>query len=536
MLLERMVDLDEGEARQGLIWAKEAVSLAQEHGSLNQQAQALLGIGWAARHLGRLPEALEALERALLIFEQGKDLYHQARALNSLGIIYSQLSASHQALQYFECGLQISKEIDDEAYVLRIRNNIGATFLEMRDYARSLEQFEQLIEIYHQNPDHQQLNYILNNLGYAQVMLAQEMPVGLDRAELLQKAKGNIEEAIRLAEQSGSLGDLCETLSSLSAVQRSLEQLPEALYTLKTLQNHAQNIENQRHLGIALSELGQVYDLMGDFEQSKLHFESALEVLERSQVLSELYLAQRDYSQMLEKHGYFAEALQHFKAFHQLDQQMRSESASAQLELMTSRLALEKAHHDGELQRLRNQELAQLNAQLEAQSRAFEHLSNHDPLTGLANRRLLDERLGFLFEQAQTTGEPLTVVMLDIDHFKQINDQFSHRIGDQVLAQIAQFLQAHTRSRDLCARYGGEEFVLLARRLTTARAWDFCERLRLTVQDFDWSILAPGLKVTLSIGYTSDTQVESFEHMISSADLLLYEAKLSGRNCVRPKG
>jgi diguanylate cyclase (GGDEF)-like protein len=534
-LLEKMVNLDDSDARQGLLWAKEAVVLAEQHGTPHQQAQGLLGMGRAARNLGRLPESLESLERALLIFEHEHDLYHQARVLNNLGIVYGRLSAPHQALHHYERGLQISKDIGDEHYCLRIRSNIGTTFIEMRDYARSQAQFKLLLEHHHDTPDRQQASYLYNNLGYAQVMLAQEMPPSQARVELLQQSRENIEQALRISEQTHSLGDLCEILSSLATVQRCQEELSEALRTLKILQNHAHASENQRHLGIALCELGQVYDQMGDFGQAKLHFEASLEVLERSQTFSELYVAQQKYSQILENHGYFAEALTQFKAFHQLDQKVRSEAASTQLELMTSRLALEQAQHDAELQRLRNQELSLLNEQLEAQSQAFEHLSNHDPLTGLANRRLLDERLNFLFEQAQSTGEPLTVVMLDIDHFKQINDQFSHRIGDQVLAQIAQFLREHTRSRDLCARYGGEEFVLLAWRLPAARAWEFCERLRLTVQDFDWGSLATGLNVTLSIGYTSDTQVNDFGLMLSSADALMYQAKLAGRNRVLPK-
>jgi diguanylate cyclase (GGDEF)-like protein len=159
-----------------------------------------------------------------------------------------------------------------------------------------------------------------------------------------------------------------------------------------------------------------------------------------------------------------------------------------------------------------------------------------DGLTGLWNRAFFDRRWLEEYSRAVRQGHPLSVAMLDIDHFKQVNDTLGHPAGDSVLQAIAKILQREGRASDLPCRYGGEEFVVLMPDTTAADAVTVCERIREAVQAAVWGRY-PGLKVTISIGIAGSEpngtpvgcEVPA-EEWVESADRALYTAKRSGRN------
>ncbi|MGH8292483.1 MAG: sensor domain-containing diguanylate cyclase [Gammaproteobacteria bacterium] len=155
-----------------------------------------------------------------------------------------------------------------------------------------------------------------------------------------------------------------------------------------------------------------------------------------------------------------------------------------------------------------------------------------DELTGLYNRRALDDRLGQEVVRAQRYKRALAVVMADIDHFKSVNDRFSHMVGDDVLRTIANILRAQCRSIDVIARYGGEEFLLCFPETTRHAAAAVCEKIRQQVESHNWSKIQPGLAVTISFGVAAAPPEYDVDTLVADADHKLYEAKHSGRNRV----
>jgi diguanylate cyclase (GGDEF)-like protein len=119
-----------------------------------------------------------------------------------------------------------------------------------------------------------------------------------------------------------------------------------------------------------------------------------------------------------------------------------------------------------------------------------------------------------------------TIALIDVDHFKRVNDQHSHQVGDQVLRELAALLRAACRAGDIAARYGGEEFAVLFTDVAEAEALEAAERIRRLVEDFAWATVAAGLNVTVSIG------VASGPDLLALADRRLYQAKDAGRNRV----
>lgn len=177
-------------------------------------------------------------------------------------------------------------------------------------------------------------------------------------------------------------------------------------------------------------------------------------------------------------------------------------------------------------------EKTQLAEQLQQQAAAFAAQAREDGLTGLANRRAFDEQLAFEFSRAQRLGHPLCLVMLDIDHFKTINDRWSHQAGDLVLQRLATLLREEVREIDRIARWGGEEFAILLPETALKQAVEISERLRQAIAALDFSADVPGLQVTASFGVVQQDKVGSYDKLLSRADQLLYQAKAQGRNCV----
>lgn len=173
------------------------------------------------------------------------------------------------------------------------------------------------------------------------------------------------------------------------------------------------------------------------------------------------------------------------------------------------------------------QELVDLRNALEEKAERLELLSQTDELTGLLNRRAFVTRAKQLFKQAERNQQHCTFLLLDIDHFKQINDRHGHACGDAVLRQLGQLLQKNCRDHDVLARIGGEEFAILSLDSPTASATAFGDKLLKLVRQEPLA----GLAVTVSIGVATAAQL-SFEQLYKQADVLMYQAKHAGRDQV----
>lgn len=174
--------------------------------------------------------------------------------------------------------------------------------------------------------------------------------------------------------------------------------------------------------------------------------------------------------------------------------------------------------------------LHQRNKQLASSNERIALMAGVDELTKVYNRRhmtslLLDEK-----KRMERDGPGFCIAMLDVDNFKNVNDTFGHLKGDEVLKVFAETVQAHLRSTDKLSRYGGEEFLVLLTGTTHDFAPMVAERLRAAVADKNWRMIAPGLNLTTSIGYTAFCKGESIEQLIGRADVALYAAKHAGRN------
>ena len=175
---------------------------------------------------------------------------------------------------------------------------------------------------------------------------------------------------------------------------------------------------------------------------------------------------------------------------------------------------------------------ASLAGQLSAALQLVQHEAGTDALTGQPNRRALDELLKQQVNMAHSTGRAFSVLLLDIDHFKLVNDTHGHGAGDDTLRAFVQRVREHLRQGDTCARYGGEEFVVVLPGTTLVAALEVAERLRHGVAEASL-MSVPLVRTTVSIGAAQYVSGETVEQLLARADTAVYAAKRGGRNQVR---
>ncbi|HOV14067.1 MAG TPA: diguanylate cyclase [Spirochaetota bacterium] len=194
---------------------------------------------------------------------------------------------------------------------------------------------------------------------------------------------------------------------------------------------------------------------------------------------------------------------------------------------VTTHLHLKKARESLEI---KNRELEQKNEELEKIMKKLDDMSKTDMLTGLPNRRYIIERLDNEIHRVKRTKKYFSLMIADIDHFKNFNDNFGHDCGDFVLKEIARLLKESLREIDTVARWGGEEFLILLPETTVECAFSVAERMRIFI--FDQNIVYKGAshKVPITIGISEFDETKNIDVTLKEADIALYHGKNNGRN------
>ncbi len=162
-------------------------------------------------------------------------------------------------------------------------------------------------------------------------------------------------------------------------------------------------------------------------------------------------------------------------------------------------------------------------------------MAHRDAVTGIANRLAYEERVALEFHRSQRSNSPLSLAVLDLDHFKKINDTYGHRAGDKILRSIAELCFKRIRNTDLIARYGGEEFVLLFPDTELENATNVCDDIRRLIEKASFSYNGSRVRVTVSIGVTVLELAETIDECFERADQAVYSAKNAGRNRVEAR-
>ncbi len=464
-----------GDVEQGLTHAYFAREIWRKRDDAVGQAWAGAIHAWLLLEAGLTAEATEDALAALGHAERAGDLPTLAFATNVLGVIFWYCKQLERALDLCQQAVNVARQVGDPSALSWWLINLAGV--------------------------HSEFGYRADRAGD-----------GAGRTAALGIALAINQEAIVLAESQGDIWcqrlGLCNAAEYLAADGRT--EAVEAIERCERLPGPVA----RRSTGHYLYTKAQVLIRLERLQEALPVCQQALELSEAAKAPDVMAYALRYLSEIYERLGQFEQALACFKRFHDTHSILAAETTQRHARIAEIRYQVNKFRVMADAEQRRADRLAVA--------------ASHDPLTGIANRRRFDEALLRL----ATKNTPYAIAMIDLDHFKRVNDRFSHQIGDEVLKRVAAVLKDACRSDDLVARLGGEEFAILIDAADAQGARRFCLALRKSLTAVAWNEVHAGLRVTASIGVATNLEAAGPQAVLALADARLYNAKLSGRDRV----
>jgi diguanylate cyclase (GGDEF)-like protein len=530
-----------GDHHEGAGLAEAALrALNDDDGARRALALRLLAVNrW---RVGDTEAAARAADDALALYQALADSTGEAETLNVLCMVYNDLGLHRDALEHAIRALRLARTMHDRRLECWALNRVGVSYEFLEDPRLALQYVQQALDLARELPRHdEELFAALNNLAGGEIKVANEaMREGdFDRAEAsLATARRHAEEALELARRSGNTHRETLALGNLAQAISHGPDRRQAQALLEQYQALARQHGYQRELVSADFDMACLLRQDGRHALAALRLEQLLTDIDDEDDALRLSIEHALYDSY-KALGRYEQALAHLERHAALERKQLKARAQAQARVLLARLEIDQARletvHariDAELQRLRTRELEQEHQALRMHAEVLGREAREDALTGLHNRRAIDEALPGLLDRSRSEQAPIAVAMADLDNFKTINDRFGHGVGDQVLSTLAQILRAKTRGADLLARVGGEEFIIVLGRTPIDLAHEICERLRQAVAQHAWHELASDLQVTISVGLVAGEPEDAQHALIERADAALYEAKRRGRDRV----
>ena len=510
----------EGAAQAEEVLAEPTITATQE-----ARARQLL-----SGHRLRLGEFEASVIHGLLALEYltaSGDLLAQSNVHCTLALAFHETALEEPALRHVLGALSAARACGSRTAEFWALSRSSMVHQALGDSARSLELGRQALALADSLGDPETAFASRNNLGDSCLEIARALRAnGEDAAAPLQEGLEVTKSAVKVAVQqrhafnenvarTNLVGFLIELGDYAQARRQAVRSKTIALthgYSNLAVNNDAQLAEVTRAEG-RIDVACRMMD--AQLADPSVAEDAALKV-KLHRALYEMHLS----------NARFEQALRHHEALHLLMLDLTRQTAGLQSRMLIDSLEIEQARHEAQR--------AQLEAEMQRiRAEELDQQAHTDPLTRLPNRRALDRQLPEMMASARDRAEPLCAVMVDMDHFKQVNDDFGHAAGDQVLTTMASILGGATRDTDLAVRVGGEEFLLVLGNTTLDQAVHICERLLVSVREHSWSAVTAGLSCTASVGVALLRPNESVSRWLGRADAALYEAKAAGRNRVQ---
>ncbi len=508
--------LYEREPARGVTFAKESVGLARATGDTPGEAQALYCLGRNLFSIADYPAVFETQNDALALFRTLGEAEGEALCLNLLGITHRQLSDYGRALEMYEAALRGFRTSGDLKWQAKVISNIGNVEIQLGNFSAALELFDQALELRREAGDDEGAGFDLNNAAFGHIQKALQHR-GTGDAMSCQAESENalrlLDRALGIARQFGCKRLEAFCLQTMGEAYQAMSRPEIALGMADQFLALARESNDKWIEAHGLACIGELKAQLGERAEGIALLKSALGSFEALGSRDEIARVLRVLSTSYEAAGNLTEALACLRKAGAIGERLKSEDTERRARALAARRRLDQASLETE---------------------RYKRLALEDSLTGLANRRSLDDHLASLMREAHARGSLITVALADVDHFKGINDRFSHAVGDEVLRCVGEILRVHCRLGDIAGRYGGEEFMLVFRGLDMRSASDICERIRRAAESWDWQSIHPQLRVTLSMGLAVSSSFREPKALLDAADHWLYEAKHHGRNQIQP--
>jgi diguanylate cyclase (GGDEF)-like protein len=456
----------------------QALSIYEQIGDLAGQSRAFYTLSWAHWAFDNFVEAAELGQRAHKIAHEIGDPVFEADTLNNLGLIHKRSGNFDLAYSFYNQALAINRSLGDKIRECKVLTNIALANAAQGNYERALEYAHKSLELEIDSPLF---------TGYTYLVLGQAY-TGIKKFD---QAEHYLEEAISFARA------------------HEIEQL----------------------LLTAMESVGELYLERQEPDLAITHLQEALALANETKSSLYLFRCHEILSQIYEDRGDLNLALSHYKDFHTVKENLFNDNNTNRLQALEIQHRSEIARREAEIYQLRNVELEKELVEHKRLEELLQQQAATDVLTGISNRRHFLAMAEHELKRALHLHQPLTLALIDIDHFKPINDRFGHSSGDRALVEFANIIKENIREIDIFARFGGDEFVLLFPQTNRIQAVAIIERIRNALTARQINLSDTPVAVTISTGIAGfEGEQDSVDELLKRADKGLYKSKEMGRN------
>ena len=508
--------LDDDKNHEVVILALELQSLAHARNDRAVEFFALRNQGYALGKLSMAEDALRAFLSAVELIDPSVKTSQRLVLYINMSSLLLNMNRDEEVLAVVEQGLALAREIGDEDSITLLESNKAGALTDLGKSSEAEELFQRILPRLKSSENRHNFIAARNNLA------------------MLHKHREDYDQALSI------------------------------FHELLLLSRQDQDDEM---IVYVLLELGDIGRIRGEYDQARGFLDEALEISERWNIALWLQYSHSYLAELDKATGDMDSADEHTRQVKQLGQQLAGESVVNQAEILKVKLAvlehknqielLEKNQQIQamELDRSRtlavfaglvalflalflvvldrqNRQKTQVNYKLANANYKLDQLASTDFLTGLANRRSMLDQVEHNDEKRHAHTEKTTLIMVDIDHFKQVNDQHGHDHGDAVLVQVSQRLKNELRATDLVARWGGEEFLVMLPETGSEQGLRVAETLRQSIATSAIAFEGIDHPISITLGVATYSNDGTFEQTLQRADAALYKGKQQGRNRV----
>ena len=512
--------LDRGDVRAGREASQKVLKGAEALGDRHFEAKALLCLAHCDRMLSRYRRAHRACQRAAQLFQLLGDTSGEVMSLTTHAFVSINLGRNEEAVEAALLSVRLSQFLEKDEHSVLSYNALGVAYFWSHSFEKAEQALRTAIQIAENAAPPLSTFQPRVNQWWTEVIrvfyeryYVGELPV------LMQMRR--LREAIIALIASGDAGGASSgtqvTTEAVLLFGLALDQcwhgrIGQAALDVEAMAGWARRYGTVTWLSALESWVrAEIAWAQGDWTAALRHAARMIEIaveVEHEQLACLGHLLS---SQLFVAQGHNGQALDELRRLRLREQLIRSDGLETREKVVEWQVDLRQRQESVD--------------RLEITSRQLEKLSLEDALTGIPNRRNFELYAAELLRNGLERGQPPCVALIDVDHFKQVNDNYSHQVGDAVLKRIAQILKSHVREDDMAARLAGDEFVIVFKNAELRVAQQVCARIAAAVRAFDWSSIAAGLQSSISVGVAAAVPGDTVESLTHRSDAAMYRDK-----------
>lgn len=471
-----------------------------DHGATSRRLRVLI----AAVRIHRTDPGQSAIDvqEILAWAEQHGEIALQSRCHNVLGSVFEMVGDRALALEHAVAANDLLADTEIPLMRAAARKCLADALGSAGSLDEARRRYDDALKLVIDDPETNIRYIILNNLAYTEHLAHNHVD-----------ALATVERLVGLSELSHRQIGM-SARDTIARVYMAAGRLPEAEAMLIPALDTAFSDAHPDSSAAALVALTQLYRTQGRLDQSQLVIDRCRDLAQRNGLIRWTTEAAREQAEIFAAQENYRAAFEAYRNYHEQSVALGASDNEAKGRILEAMFQTAESRRESE---------------------RYRELAERDPLTGLHNRRFVDEHLGGALLQQREGGPSLAIAMIDLDHFKRVNDTLSHEAGDEVLRTVGRILNAAVDPvpGGIAARLGGEEFLLILPETDAAKAYELAEELCRAIAAYEWSPITRGLPVTASIGVAlAPADGEQNSDLMRTADLRLYVAKRNGRNRV----